>query len=61
MLYTLPEKKHTEDDLRLLALSCNRYGQLKTMEAPDFLMDVEKMLIWKRLLSIFRAGVNFRQ
>ncbi|MDD5009501.1 MAG: hypothetical protein PHC68_14015 [Syntrophorhabdaceae bacterium] len=61
MLYTLPERGHAEDDLRLLALSCNRYGQLKTMEAPDFLMDVEKMLIWKRLLNIFRVDVNFRQ
>lgn len=58
MLYTLPERQHMEDGLRLLAMSCNRYGQLKTMEAPDFLMDVEKVLIWKRLLDIFRADVR---
>lgn len=60
MLYVLPERKHIKDDLLLLAMSCNRYGQLKTLEAPDLLMDVEKMLIWKRLLKIFRADVNFR-
>jgi len=37
----------------LLEKSFERYGRLKKSEAPDILVDAEKVLIRKRLLFLF--------
>ncbi len=39
--------------LYLLRKSVERYGKLKKSEAPDILVDAEKVLIRKRLLFLF--------
>jgi hypothetical protein len=46
---------------RLLAMSCARYRKLRVMEAPEFVLDVERMLIERymsRLTKAYCACVN---
>lgn len=46
---------------RLLAMSCARYRKLRGMEAPEFVLDVERMLIERymgRLTKAYCACVN---
>lgn len=46
---------------RLLAMSCARYRKLRSMDAPEFVLDVERMLIDRymgRLTKAHCACVN---
>lgn len=46
---------------RLLAMSCARYRKLRRMEAPEFVLEVERMLIERHmhnLTKVYRACVN---
>ena len=46
---------------RLLAMSCARYRKLRGMEAPEFVLDIERMLIERymsRLTKAYCACVN---
>lgn len=46
---------------RLLAMSCARYRKLRGMDAPEFVLDVERMLIERymgRLTKAHCACVN---
>ena len=45
---------------RLLAKSCERYGRMERSEAPEVMMDVERLLIWKRLMFLFNADPDRR-
>lgn len=40
---------------RLLAMSCARYRKLKDMEAPEFVLDVERMLIERYMGMLIKA------
>lgn len=47
--------------IRLLSMSCARYRKLRGMEAPEFVLDVERMLIERymsRLIKAYCACVN---
>ena len=39
--------------IHLLAKSCERYSKLKRAQAPEILVDIEKVLIRQRLLLLF--------
>lgn len=40
---------------RLLAMSCARYRKLRGMEAPEFVLDVERMLIERYMSRLTKA------
>jgi hypothetical protein len=40
---------------RLLAMSCARYRKLRAMEAPEFVLDVERMLIERYMSRLTKA------
>jgi hypothetical protein len=44
----------------LLAKSCERYGEMERSEAPEVVMDMEKLLIWKRIMFLFNADPDRR-
>ena len=44
----------------LLAKSCERYGRMERSEAPEVMMDMERLLIWKRLMFLFNADPDRR-
>lgn len=40
---------------RLLSMSCARYRKLRGMEAPEFVLDVERMLIERYMSRLTKA------
>jgi hypothetical protein len=41
---------------KLLAMSCARYRKLRDMEAPEFVLEVERMLIERHMSSLTKAN-----
>jgi hypothetical protein len=44
----------------LLAKSCERYGKMERSRAPEVVMDVERLLIWKRIMFLFNVDPDRR-
>lgn len=44
----------------LLAKSCERYGEMERSEAPEVVMDMERLLIWKRIMFLFNVDPDRR-
>jgi len=46
--------------IHLLAKSCERYGRMERSRAPQVIMDMERLLIWKRIMFLFNADPDRR-
>ncbi len=44
----------------LLAKSCERYGEMESSKAPQVIMDMERLLIWKRIMFLFNMDPDRR-
>lgn len=45
---------------QLLVKSCDRYGQFKQSKAPEVMMDMERIIMWKRLMLLFNMDPDRR-
>ncbi|MDD3846669.1 MAG: hypothetical protein PHC90_09940 [Syntrophorhabdaceae bacterium] len=48
------------EGLQLLAKSCERYGRMERSKAPEVIMDMERLLIWKRIMFLFNVDPDRR-
>jgi hypothetical protein len=61
---TQKTRGNTNESIRecfhLLAKSCERYGEMERSAAPEVVMDMERLLIWKRIMFLFNVDPDRR-